>query len=612
MNAPLKVQPTVSSDSRSEQELVAEALEAVREQSQREGFDLAPCMRAIELLESLPPTSEPVDQRVDLALQTLACFGNLSHLSLAYRALRSAAREGAEFRSPSTRRKWLSNFGLIEISLGHVVDGVRSLCDALELATALDDAVGESAAWANLSLVASGSGQYEDVLAWTSRAMAAAERASVGSDQAISCFPAPLINRANALHRLGRYDAAIQEAALCAAILDRSSLANTATFRTMALSIMVDGHVALGVLGLARAFSASLQEAVASPLLGTQARLCAEVALGRFEAAMGNTEGALAKVERVLTRCDDRSAYDDAAFDALHALHSIARTAGMDARADGYLTALSDRMRANAERVVAAFERNPDFAKDAVEVHRQLDGVVHGLSRVVAPTLGEASDVWRNLIGMAASATVVEESSGEHGIRVAALAVEVAEALSLPADLVQLVEKAALLHDLGKYTVPSGVLSKSGTLTEHEAFLLDRHAEDGARLIEKAPLPERSRVAEVVRLHHHPYDGVGVARQLRGDDLPIAARILAACDRFDALVTGRPRRSAVPVAEALREILRASGREFDPKVVDALIGSVRRIGEEHGDVISFLARDAEEYDYIASRRRLRRASGAAQ
>ena len=119
--------------------------------------------------------------------------------------------------------------------MGHVADGVRSLCDALELATALDDAVGESAAWANLSLVASGSGQYEDVLTWSSRAFAAAERASVGSDQAISSFAAPLINRANALHRLGRYDAAIQEAALGAAILDRGSLANTATFRTMAL-----------------------------------------------------------------------------------------------------------------------------------------------------------------------------------------------------------------------------------------------------------------------------------------------------------------------------------------------------------------------------------------
>ena len=273
----------------------------------------------------------------------------------------------------------------------------------------------------------------------------------------------------------------------------------------------------------------------------------------------------------------------------------------MNARADGYLTALSGRMRANAERVVAAFERNPDFAKDAVEVHRQVDGVVHGLSRVAAPSLEEVSLAWRNLIGMAASATVVEEPSGEHGVRVAALAITVAEALSLPAEVVQLIEQAALLHDLGKSAVPSDVLSKTETLTEHEAFLLERHAEDGARLIEKAPLSDRSRIAEVVRLHHHPYDGVGIDRQLRGDDLPIAARILAACDRFDALVTGRPRRPAIPVAEALREILRASGREFDPKVVDALIGSVRRIQVEHGDVISYLSRDAGDFTTTSRR-----------
>ena len=111
-----------------------------------------------------------------------------------------------------------------------------------------------------------------------------------------------------------------------------------------------------------------------------------------------------------------------------------------------------------------------------------------------------------------------------------------------------------------------------------------------------------------MRLHHQPYDGVGARRMLKGDAIPIEARIVAACDHFDALVMGRPRRLAVPIEEALCELLRQSGRDFDPRVVEVLIATVRQLRCEHSDVMAYLAEDADQYDFTSARRVFRRAA----
>ena len=131
----------------------------------------------------------------------------------------------------------------------------------------------------------------------------------------------------------------------------------------------------------------------------------------------------------------------------------------------------------------------------------------------------------------------------------------------------------ALLHDLGKLGVAEAILEKSGPLTEQEWKVVKRHPEIGAQMIE--PLEILSRVIPVVRHHHERPDGSGYPDGLEGDEIPLAARIVAAVDAYDVMVRGRPYRpgrygSKRSPAEALQELWDEAGRQFDVGVVEAM------------------------------------------
>lgn len=130
----------------------------------------------------------------------------------------------------------------------------------------------------------------------------------------------------------------------------------------------------------------------------------------------------------------------------------------------------------------------------------------------------------------------------------------------------------------------------------------------GAQLIERSSLPNRVRLAEIIRLHHRRFDDTDAPPDGQANEIPMEARILSACNRFDSLVMGRPTRPPFGVPEALKELLQRSGYELHPRVVEVLIETVRGLQREHEDLIAFLASAADMYDYTAARRRLRRAA----
>ena len=139
--------------------------------------------------------------------------------------------------------------------------------------------------------------------------------------------------------------------------------------------------------------------------------------------------------------------------------------------------------------------------------------------------------------------------------------------MGLNEDAISSVEQAGLLHDLGKVGVPLSVLIKQERLSDHEPELLERHADEGAKLIERSTVANRAQLAELVRMHHRPSNLSG--SPAGHASIPIEARILSACDRFDARIAGRPRSSAVTVAEALQEMFGMA--DLDPRVVEALM-----------------------------------------
>jgi len=120
------------------------------------------------------------------------------------------------------------------------------------------------------------------------------------------------------------------------------------------------------------------------------------------------------------------------------------------------------------------------------------------------------------------------------------------------------------LHDIGK---PDSILCKAGPLTELEWVVMRSHPNQGARIVE--PIPFMGEAVDIVRSHHERFDGGGYPRGLRGEEIPLAARIFSIADSFDAMTSDRPYRSALTTEEAVAEIRGAAGTQFDPRCVEA-------------------------------------------
>lgn len=170
---------------------------------------------------------------------------------------------------------------------------------------------------------------------------------------------------------------------------------------------------------------------------------------------------------------------------------------------------------------------------------------------------------------LADSLDLREHETAGHSQRIALYSQRLGEALGLRGRALESLYLAGLLHDIGKLGMPDQVLLKPSALTPQEWEQTRRHPVDGARLLE--PYEYLSDVAAIVLHHHERYDGSGYPEGLRGEAIPLGARIIAVVDAFDALHSGRPYRAAVPLEATRQEIHRSGGTHFDPQVVDAFL-----------------------------------------
>ncbi len=160
--------------------------------------------------------------------------------------------------------------------------------------------------------------------------------------------------------------------------------------------------------------------------------------------------------------------------------------------------------------------------------------------------------------------------TGEHSESVVQMAGSVARSLGLSVVDVERVRAAALLHDIGKVAIPDAVLHKPAPLDEQEWQLMVQHPVIGERILRV--IPGLGPVARIVRHEHESWNGTGYPDGLAGEDIPIGCRIILACDAYHAMTTDRPYRAAMSYAEAIEELLSSAGRQFDPRVTQALVG----------------------------------------
>ena len=208
----------------------------------------------------------------------------------------------------------------------------------------------------------------------------------------------------------------------------------------------------------------------------------------------------------------------------------------------------------------------------------QVGGALHR-SRLFA----ELESTFTTTLGVLSDALEAKDSyTAAHADDVADLAIEVAGRLGLEGEELRVVHYGALLHDIGKIGVRSEVLNKPGRLTAEEFEEIKQHTIIGARMLERIPF--FSDVHPLVRSAHERWDGRGYPNGLAGSEIPLGARIVCACDAFHAMTSDRPYSAARTVAEALEELRRHAGRQFDPRVVDALVTEVMSgmAGPGHG------------------------------
>ncbi len=174
----------------------------------------------------------------------------------------------------------------------------------------------------------------------------------------------------------------------------------------------------------------------------------------------------------------------------------------------------------------------------------------------------------RTIEALALAIEAKDHTTHDHLQRVRVYAIEVAKDLRVTAEEMEALQAAALLHDIGKLAVPEHIISKPGRLTPEEFEKMKIHPVVGAEILERVRFPYP--VVPIVRAHHEKYDGSGYPFGLKGEEIPIGARILSAVDYLDAMASDRQYRRAIALDEVMERLKLESGRSFDPRVVEVL------------------------------------------
>jgi response regulator RpfG family c-di-GMP phosphodiesterase len=219
----------------------------------------------------------------------------------------------------------------------------------------------------------------------------------------------------------------------------------------------------------------------------------------------------------------------------------------------------------SAGAFVAGYAREASGRRRAAAYGRELEREVADRTRELRLTQLEV------LQRLSAAAERRDDETGAHLRRMSRLCGELARAAGVDDDDAEEIEQASLLHDVGKIGIPDEILHKPGRLTDEERAIMQTHTTIGAQLLAGSASPLLRTAEAIARTHHERWDGFGYPEGLAGDEIPLAGRIAALCDVFDALMTERPYKRAWTREETLAYIERERGGHFDPELADAFL-----------------------------------------
>jgi putative nucleotidyltransferase with HDIG domain len=242
-------------------------------------------------------------------------------------------------------------------------------------------------------------------------------------------------------------------------------------------------------------------------------------------------------------------------------------------------TAIEAMRRGAYDYILKPFEKDQLFlsVRRALEHRRlvqenrlyqqELERRVEERTMQLSQALEELEQSYDYTLEALASALDLKDAETEgHCQRVTAMTIVIARAMGVDESELRHIARGAFLHDIGKMGIPDSILRKPGPLTAEETEIMRTHCDIGYQVLERIPFLREA--SEIVLSHQEKFDGTGYPRRLRGEQIPLGARIFAVADTLDAMISDRPYRKALPLQQAKEEIQRFAGTQFDPRVAE--------------------------------------------
>ena len=538
--------------------------------------------------------------RINGLLDAAQYFYVLGRPFQALKPTAAALKLASDVGDKQLMRRAATVLGAMHADTGNISSAIECYSQALDLLRELKDPVAECRVWTNLGVALMYAAQYEQAIACYEHVIDLAKR----SDDLFQFRAAAFANIALCSLHMEDFSRGLKAAEISISESEQPTNAAEMLSRVIRecnycrLLLEVDNvQKAIEHCEIAKHYAQLSKSARAEILTSTIEGLC-EVCGGKVDVG----------ISRLTTTLEKARVYRSALRETLTAVVKAYELIGQPDRALIYLREMIEVNRqGQQENCLQHLKFHLEGLGSEI---RPVDPASVHLKRREAALQGKVAE--RELFlarvemleRLAVTAELRDDSTGEHSYRVGKLSSLLAHEFGCDDDTCFMIEMAARLHDVGKIGVPDAILLKPDKLNSAEQEVMRSHSTVGAELLSRSNIPHMQMAEEIARHHHEWWDGTGYPARLSGTAIPLAARITALSDVFDALTHKRPYKHAWTIDEALEEVARLKGRQFDPQLTDLFLVLIARLRRSHADLDAYLGEAAQQSPFLQARARI--------